>query len=53
MHFDQHDRQVRDTALKKAFPIEKDVPDRFAALLARLAETENEQAPRKQRATEN
>ena len=50
MNFDQFDRQIRDTALRKAFPVERDTPDRLRQLLDQLAarrqDTERQDAER-------
>lgn len=37
MNFDQFDRQTRDSALRKAFPVERETPDRLRQLLDQLA----------------
>ncbi len=42
MNFEHHDMRVRCETLRQAFPVEKAVPDRFAALLARIAETDDD-----------
>ena len=36
MNYEQFDRQVRDTAMQKAFPVEQDTPDRLRQLLEQL-----------------
>ena len=37
MNFDQFDKQVRDAALQRAFPVERETPDRLRQLLEQLA----------------
>ncbi len=37
MNYDQFDKQVRDSTLQKAFPVERETPDRLRQLLDQLA----------------
>ncbi|SDE18025.1 hypothetical protein [Limimaricola pyoseonensis] len=45
MDFERHDKQVRAASMRKAFPVERDLPDHLRDLLGRLAEAETKPAP--------